>query len=886
MNHLLRLGRRLLFYWRRNQFDRELEEELAFHLEMKAKENLADGASPEDARYAARRQFGNPTALKEVSRDMWTFTSLEMFWQDLRYGARMLLKQPGFTLVAVITLALGIGANTAIFSVINALILTPPSIAEPERVAVIWRTPKDKRTEGYVSYLELQDWRAQSQSFEAISGYKSNGFTLLNDGQAELIQGMRVTANFLSLLKVPLFRGRDFQVEEEKRGAQPVVIISHQYWQTRLGGDEAALGQQLPLNGKLFTVIGILPPTFEFPLAEKQREILTTIAAEGQNLDERGAQVLRAIGRLQSGVTFKQAQTELTAIAENLEQQYPNYSRGTTAYLVSADEQIVGRDTRLAMWLMLGAVGFILLIACTNLTNLLLVRASSRQKELALRAALGAGTWRVTRQLLTESLLLSLLSGAVGLLLAVGGLAAIKYYGANELPRVNEVQINLPVLAFTFAVSVLTAVLFSLIPIFKVSRPEMNEVLKAGAKTATSGGSLRLWRDSLVVAEVTLGLVLLIGAGLMIRSFSLLTNVNPGFDPENVLTASISLTKAIYENTEERVRYVEQTLERLQALPGVESAAFIAPMPFSGGNVGSDFRIQGRPRPEPGQEPGANMRSVTPQYFQAMKIPLRSGRYFTEQDQPGGVGVAVINDSLAKKYFPDEDPLGKRISNIGANQNEGDPTQWEIVGVIGDVYHSSLTKAATPELYLPYQQNSWTWGNFFIRTREDPVPFTKSFIDQIRSADKTVPITKVRPLSQAISDTVAQSRFYTFLFALFGTIGLILTLTGIYGVISYTVSQRTQEIGIRLALGAQTSDVLKMLVRQGMVLTGAGIAIGIAAAVALTRLMETMLFGVSATDPLTFGVIVLLLALVALMACWIPAHRGTKIDPIEALRYE
>jgi len=884
MFQLLRLKLRALLH--KNEMDRELEEEMRSHLDRMIEQNIAQGMNPIDARSAARRDFGGLEQAKDQCRDARGIRFIEELGQDLRYGLRMLLKKPGFTLIAVIMLALGIGANTAIFSVINTLILNPLSIAEPERVAVIWRTTKEKRTESFVSYLELQDWRSMNQSFEAIAGYKPNGFTLLNDGQAERIQGMHVTANFLSLLKIKLFRGRDFQFEEEKRGAQPVVIISHQYWQNRLGGDEAALGKQLSLNGKSFTVIGILPPTFEFPLAEKQTEILTTIAAEGQNLDERGAQVLLTIGRLKQGVTFAQAQAELTAIAEALEQQYPQYSREITAYLVSVDEQIVGRDIRSALWLLLGAVGFILLIACTNMTNLLLVRASSRQKELALRAALGAGTWRVARQLLTESLLLSLLSGVVGLLIALWGLGAIKYYGADQLPRLDEVQINARVLAFTLAMSLLTAVLFSLIPIFKASRPDINEVLKAGAKNATSSGALRLWRDSLVVAEVMLGLVLLIGAGLMIRSFGLLVNVSPGFDPKNVLTGQVSLTRASYENTEERIRYVNQTLERLQALPGVESAAFVAPMPFSGGNVGGDFRIEGRPKPELGQEPSANVRSVTPQYFEAIKIPLRKGRYFTEEDKPGGVGAAIINETLAGRYFPNEDPIGKRILNIGANQNEGDPEQWEIVGIIGDVRHSSLTKPATPELYLPYRQNSWTWGNFFVRTTNDPAFLTLSFTDQIRSGDKTVPVTNVRPLTEAISNTVSQMRFYTLLFALFGATGLVLTLTGIYGVISYTVSQRTQEIGIRMALGAQASDVLRMLVGQGMVLTAIGIAIGVVAAGALTRLMANLLYGVSATDPLTFAVIALLLALVALLACWIPARRATKVDPMGALRYE
>ncbi|HKS43135.1 MAG TPA: ABC transporter permease [Blastocatellia bacterium] len=881
---------RLSNLWRnlfhKNQVEQELTEEVHAYLELLTEAKIKKGLSPAEARRAALIEMGGVEQVKESVREVRMGHFLETIWQDMRYGARMLTKKPSFTIIAVTTLALGIGANTAIFSVINALILSPPSIAEPERMAAIWRTTKEKRIEGYVSYLELQDWQAQNQSFEAIAGYKPNGFTLLNEGQAERIQGMRVTANFLSLLKVNLLRGRDFQFEEEKRGAQPVVIISHQYWQNRLGGDEAALGQQLPLNGRSFTVIGILPSTFEFPLVDKQTEFLTTIAGEGGNLSERGAQVLLTIGRLKQGVTFTQAQAEMTAVAENLEQQYPQYNRGTTAYLVSVDEQIVGRDIRQALWLLLGAVAFLLLIACTNMTNLLLVRASSRQKELALRAALGAGTWRVARHLLTESLLLSLLSGLVGLLIALWGMGAIRYYGANQLPRLDEVQINGRVLAFTFATSVLTAVLFSLIPIFKASRPDINEVLKAGTKNATSTGTLRLWRDSLVVAEVVMGLVLLIGAGLMIRSFGRLVNVDPGFDPKNVLTGQVSLTRAVYEDTKEQVRYINQTLERLQALPGVESAAFVAPMPFSGGNVGSDFRIEGHPKPEPGQEPVASVRSVTSQYFQAIRIPLLKGRYFTEEDKRGGVGAVIINETLAGRYFPNEDPIGKHISNIGANQNDGDPEQWEIVGIIGDVHHSSLIKPATPELYLPYQQNSWSWGNFFVRTTNDPTPLTRSFTDEIRSGDKTVPIIKVQLLTQAISNTVAQARFYTLLFALFGIIGLILTLTGIYGVISYTVSQRTQEIGIRMALGAQAGDVLKMLVGHGMVLTAIGIAIGIAMAGALTRLMSNLLFGVSATDPLTFAVIVLLLALVALLACWIPARRATKVDPVIALRYE
>jgi putative ABC transport system permease protein len=695
---------------------------------------------------------------------------------------------------------------------------------------------------------------------------------------------MRVTASFLSLLKVKPLLGRDFQPDEEKRGANNVVIVSHQFWQNRLGGNESAVGKELTLDGKPFTVIGVLPQDFEFPMSVGSTELLTTVAGEGQNLDERGAMILISLGRLKQGVTLAQAQADLTNIAGNLEQQYPQYWRNTTTYLVPAGEEIVGADIQRGLWVLLGAVIFLLLIACTNVSNLLLVRANKRQRELALRVALGAGAWRILRQWLTESLLLALLSAGIGILLAAWGLKLIKLYGSGELPRIDEVQIDLSVLTFTVVVSILTAVIFSLLPALKASRPDINEVLKAGAKSATSSGSL--WRDSLVVAEVALGLVLLIGAGLMMRSFASLANVNPGFDPRNVLTARITLSGAAYDDPPARSRYVSQTLERLKALPGVENAAFVAPMPFSGAEIGGDFRFEGHPLPEPGREPTANVRNVTPEYFQTIKIPLLKGRYFSEQDQRGNIGVAIVNETFAKRYFANENPVGQRINELGVNQNEGDPKQYEIVGVVGDVHHNSLTRSATPELYLPHQQNSWPWGNFLVRTTNDPSVLTRSFEDTIRSTDKTIPVTRVRPLTAAISDTISQPRFYALLFGLFGATGLLLTMTGIYSVISYTVSHHTREIGIRMALGAQGRDVLKLIVGKGMLLTVIGIVLGLLGAFGITRVMQALLFDVSATDWVTFTAVAMLLAFVGLLAAAIPARRATKVDPLVALRYE
>ena len=886
MEAIRELWRRLLLYPRLERYERELDEELRFHLEMKIEELVEEGLPPEEARYAALRSFGGFLRTKERCRDARGVRLLEDFVQDLRFSLRTLARNPGFALIAVLTLALGIGANTAIFSVVNALILSPPRIADARRVAAIFRTARENRSQGPFSYLELQDLRAASRSFETLAGYSGSGFILTRDGESAPIPGLRVTANFLSFLRVAPALGRDFQAAEEKQGAQPVALISHGFWKERFGGSQAALGSQLTLNGAPFTVVGVLPPGFEFPPVSRPIDVLTTLAVEGENLSQRGAQILRIMGRLRQGETFAHAQAELTGIAAGIERQHPDYAKDVTAYLVPVHEQIVGSEVRRALWVLLGAVGFLLLIACMNVTNLLLARATVRHKEHALRAALGAGKGRIARQVLTENLVIAALACGAGLLLSIGGLSAIRVYGAQQLPRLDEVRIDGRVLVFTMAVSVASALAFTLLPAFKASRSDLNEVLKAGAMTASTARSVRLWRDALVVAEVALGLVLLIGAGLMVRSFDKLVNVDPGFDPRNVLTGQITMTAPAYAGHEARAGYIDQTLARLRALPGVVSAAFVAPMPFSGGDVSGDFRIGGRPDPEPGQEPYASVRSVTPEYFQALAIPLRKGRYFTPQDQLTRTGAVIVNEALARKYFPDEDPIGRIILNIGANQHLGYPLQWEIVGVVGDVHHRSLIQAASPELYQPFQQNSWDWGNVFIRTTADPRGSLRSFSETLRAGDRTVAVSEVRPLAEAISGTVGQERFYTLLFSLFGAAGLLLMVTGVYSVIAYTVSRQTQEIGVRMALGARTGDVLRLVLGKGLGLIALGSGIGLAGALAVTHLIRTFLFGISPTDPATFAGATVLMVAVALAACYLPARRAAEIQPLVALRYE
>jgi putative ABC transport system permease protein len=749
----------------------------------------------------------------------------------------------------------------------------------------VWSTSAGQRKEGDSSFLNFKDWRTQTRSFEGMAAYRDWDFTLNGMGEARRIAAMRVTADFFPLLGVSPAIGRNFLAEEEAPGGERVAVISYEFWQRDFGGDRGALGRQLLLNTEPYTIVGILPRGFSPPPGSNADEIYTTVAGEGADLTHRGATLFRVLGRLKPGVSLEQAQTDIETVAGNLAREYTDSDADTTAFVVGLHQQQVGK-IQTALWILFAAVGMVLLIACSNVANLLLARAAARQKEMAIRAALGAGRGRIVRQLLTESLMLSAMAGVVGVLLALWGVDTLVALAPQNLPRLGEVRADASVFGFALLLSMLTGILFGLAPALKASRPELEETLREGSRGSTAGRNRQRLRGLLIVSETALALVLLVCAGLLVKSFVRLVRVDPGFNPENVLTLSVVLPAEKY-NASQRVAFVDQALERLRAVPGVREAAFVGPMPFSGADSRGLFKIVGRPEPKNSAEkPVSAMRSVTPDYFRVMGIPLRAGRFFDARDRKGGPGAAIINEALARAYWPDQNPVGQRIRNIGINLNGDEPPEWEIVGVVGDVHHSALDQKPEAELYVPHEQNSWRRGRFVVRTSVQPSGLAAAARREIMSVDRDQPVVDAEPLAQLISESVAQPRFYMTLLGVFSAVGLALGLVGIYGVVSYAVTERTHEIGIRLALGATPADVLRLMIRHGMFFAVAGISLGIVGALAATRYLSALLFGVTATDSLVFAGVPLLLAAVALLACYIPARRATKVDPLVALRYE
>src|SRR5499426_2190781 len=783
---------------------------------------------------------------------------MQTLLQDLRYGARMLLKKPGFTLIAVITLALGIGANTAIFSVVTAVVLRPLPYRDPDRLVHAYRMqpPVERSPVSVPAYL---DFAAQQQVFESFAAHHGETFNLTDVDQAERVIGRRVTANFFELFGVSPARGRFFLLEDDNADSARVAVISDGLWRRRFGGDDHAVGQTIKLNGEAYTVVGVAPPQFHFP---RRVEIRTPARLLGRGAD-RTSNFLMMIGRLKDGVTKEQAQSQMNQIAAALARQYPSHDKLSILLSPMLEEQV--RDIRTALWVLLGAVGFVLLIACANVANLLLARASVRRKEFAVRTALGANRFHIARQLLTESVLLALLGGAAGILLAFWGVDLLVVAAPANLPRVSEARIDMWALGFTLLISLLTGFVFGLAPAWQSSKVGLNEALKDGARGA--------------------------GASLLIGSLKRLAQVNPGFETNNLLTADINYQRrpaSTYPKGEEGERqrlqergdFLRAIEQKVATLPGVQWVGVINDLPVTGDSASAGtFRIEGDPNVNWANDPQAEWKSVTPNYFNAIGVPILKGRSFSESDTSQSPATILINETLARRFIPGEDPIGKHLITFGRPH--------EIAGVVGDARQGALNLPPSPEIYFPNTQRAFGQQvSLVVRTNVDPASLGDAVRRAAQSVNPDAPVFRVRTMPEVIAGSIAQERFNTILMTLFAIVAMLLAAVGLYGVMAYGVAQRAREIGIRIALGAQSADVLRLVLGQGLRLVALGLSLGLMAALALTRLMKKLLFEVSATDPMSFAGVASLLALVALLACWIPARRAAKVDPMVALRCE
>lgn len=807
---------------------------------------------------------------------------MQKLWQDLRYAVRTLVKRPGFTLIAVMTLALGIGASTSIFTVVDAALLRGLPYKSPERLYHLWeRTPQKEFDQREFSYPDYQDYQ-QNTVFEGLAAYTGGGGILSGRGEPELVITPFASANFFSVLGVEPVIGRTFQPGEDKPGAALVTVLTYGVWQRKFGGDRSVIGQALTINGQSYTVIGVLPDSFQFAL--RPGDLWLPYQPTQNQLTRRFMHGTNLIGRLKPDVSVAQAQAELNVIAARIENQYNDSHAGTGAFLIPLQEQVVGK-VRPLLLVLLAAVGFVLLIACANVASLLLTRSLSRQKEVAIRAALGASRWRVIRQLVTESLLLSFVGGAAGLLVAFWGVpalvTAIPAGQLNALPFLKSLHIDGGILFFSFALSLLTGLIFGLAPALHSSRLDLNGVLKEGGRNASAGAGHRL-RSVMVMTEIALAVVLLVGAGLMMKSLLRLLQVNVGFRTQNLLTMTVVLPPAKYADANRQISFNQELKEHIQSLPGVAGAGTVNILPLNGGNT-TRFNVEGDPIPPPGQEVEANIRTVNESYFQTLGIPLTAGRMFDDRDKADTPGVVIIGQSVADRVFAGRDPIGKRLVYSGTKA----PPDL-IVGVVGDVKITGLDEAIKPVLYYPFRQAAGIGTTLVVRTKGDPNALINTVRNEIRNLEPEVALFNVTTMDQMISATPASfmRRFPALLIGIFAGVALILASIGIYGVVSYSVTQQTHYIGVRMALGARRSDILKMVLRQGLVLALAGVAIGVVVALGLMRLLSSLLYEVRTNDPGTFAVAVGSLFVVALLACYLPARRATKVDPLVALRYE
>ena len=808
---------------------------------------------------------------------------METLLKDIRYAARMLLQKPGFTVIAVIALALGIGANTAIFSVVNGVLLRPLPYRNPDRLVHVHRmqAPIER---GPISRPDFFEWQDKQEVFSDIGAYHFQVLNLTGKDQAERLVGARVTGNFFSLFDVPPASGRFFTQSEDQPGSDRVAVIGFGLWQRRFGGDPGLIGQQISMNGNAYTVLGVAPANFMFP----RRIEVWTPAILSEQKSERGSNYLKIIARLKDGVTESQAEVQMNQICAALAQQYPANDTNLTVKVVPLLEEQV-RNLRSLLLILLGAVGFVLLIACANVANLSLARASARTREFAIRTALGANRWRIVRQLLTESSMLALIGGALGILLSILGVRLLVKLAPANLPRLAEVSIDGSVLGFTLGVSLLTGIIFGLAPALQVSRPDLNKSLKEGSRGSSDGLHRGLLRRGLVVSEIALSLVLLVSAGLLIGSITRLTQVSPGFDPQHSLAADVSFPlsptstnrKSTSSEAQQASNFLVQAQQKISALPGVQAVGAINDLPVAGNSsVNGGFSIEGKPPFNPGEEPVAEFRLATPDYFKAIGIPIIRGRSLTEADSSRTPENVLINETFARLYFADEDPIGKRVKAL-------DDEPHEIVGVVGDARQWGLDRDASAEIYFSFAKISLGQeASIVVRAEGDPAPIAGSVRAAIAEVTRDAPVTRVRTMMHVVADSTAQRRFNMILMTIFAGVALVMASIGLYGVISYSVGQRTHEIGIRMALGASRASVLSLVLRNGLTLALVGVVVGVGAALGLTRLMASLLYGVSPTDPVTFTLIALTLLGVALVACFIPARRATRVDPMVALRYE
>jgi putative ABC transport system permease protein len=864
----------------KDRVDQEFTEEIQAYLDMLTETKIKQGLTPREARRNALVELGGVEQVHEKVREIRMGQFIETAWRDVRFGVRALVHSPIFSVVTVLSLALGIGANTAIFSVVNGLLLRPLPYPEPEQIVHVWHTPPQQSFPGLdrfsVSPANYVDWKAQSSAFEHMAVYTYTGLSLSTSNDPLPLIGAAVSSDFFSVLRSNAVQGRTFTPDEERPLRDQVVVIGHGLWQRSFAANPNIIGQTLTLNSRSFTVVGIMPAGFEFP---REAELWVPLAWDDKERQIRSIHDYLVIARLKQNVSLAQAQAEMSTISSRLEQQYAEDNKGWGAVVIPLREDLVG-DIRLALLVLFCAVGFVLLIACANVANLMLARGANRQKEIAVRIALGAGRARLVRQLLTESVLLAVTGGLLGLLLAVWGSKVLVRLGS--LPNSGDIGIDTWALGFTLLVSFGAGIIIGIVPALQFTRTSISETLKQGSGRTGGSPIKQHTRKALVISEVALSLVLLIGAGLMIRSFWKLQNVDPGFDTSNALTMSVVLTPIRYSEPHQRLAFVDRVIEQIRAVPGVVSVGTTTTIPLAGGGSTQPFSIEGRPAPAIAEQPMAQTRYISPDYFRAIGIPLRQGRSFSDQDRDNSVPVIIVSEAMARRFWPGENPIGRRLTP-SFHPEQG---AREIVGVVGDVKTRGLEVDASAMMYLPYKQAPLPFISFVVRTTSNPESLVQPVSKAIYSIDNEQALTNVRTMEQVLIESLSGRRFNMTLLLTFAGVALVLAAVGVYGVMNYTVTLRRRELGIRMALGARRMDVLRLVMGQGLTLTLIGVAAGLISAYALTRLMASLLYGVTATDYLTFVSVSAVLIAVGVAASYVPARRATKVNPTIALRTE